>query len=397
MKFFPLTGCLLALTACSAPDPTAFYLQKPSAGAPHGTLIAVQPFNHPIPTATAYRVLYNSQDESGRTVAVSGVIYIPTAPPPAGGRNLVAWAHPTTGVAQGCAPSLDAGGIGGTTLASSIPGLADFLAAGDVVAATDYQGLGAPGVHPYLIGKAEGQDVLDSALAAERLPGADLSGNFALWGHSQGGQAALFAGQLAAAYAPSLHLVGIAAAAPPSEVYGELSAPFHSTSGRLLGAYIYDTWSQTYGVPITTIVDPSAVPTVHKVAATCINSLGQAIVAITTASNLNPVFLSHPPGSTPPWPDLFNSNSPGQAPPGGPLLIVQGLNDPTVEPHWNESYVQQICAQHEVVDFQKYPGVDHLSIATKATPQVAAWIAARFAAAKAPDDCGMPERQIFKG
>ena len=41
--------------------------------------------------------------------------------------------------------------------------------AGYVVAATDYEGLGTPGVHPYLVGESEGRSVLDAARAARAL------------------------------------------------------------------------------------------------------------------------------------------------------------------------------------------------------------------------------------
>ena len=50
-------------------------------------------------------------------------------------------------------------------------GLADMLARGYVVVATDYPGLGVPGqIHPYLIGVSEGRAVLDSVRAARACP-----------------------------------------------------------------------------------------------------------------------------------------------------------------------------------------------------------------------------------
>ena len=93
-------------------------------------------------------------------------------------------------------------------------GLPDMLAQGYVVVATDYPGLGTPGIHPYLIGISEARAVLDSVRAARALPNTGASNRFAVWGHSQGGHAALYTGELAASYAPELKLVGIAAAAP---------------------------------------------------------------------------------------------------------------------------------------------------------------------------------------
>ena len=97
--------------------------------------------------------------------------------------------------------------------ASTIPGLQSFLQDGYVVA-TDYPGLGTQGPAPYLVGSSEARAVLDSVRAARQLPGANAGSHFIVWGHSQGGQAALFAGQLARSYAPELKLQGVAVAAP---------------------------------------------------------------------------------------------------------------------------------------------------------------------------------------
>jgi len=378
----------LTLAACGIPQPGPFYATPANPALPHGALLAATPFFPGIYGAAAYRVMYSSESEDGAMIPVSGVIYIPTAPPPPGGRNVVAWAHPTTGVAQGCAPSLETGAIGGVTAASSIVGLNDFIAAGDIVTATDYEGLGAPGTHPYLIGKAEGRDIIDSVLAAKTLPGADPSGDYVVWGHSQGAQAVLFAGQIAVSYAPGLHLEGVAAAAPVTDLNGELTEPFRSNVGRLLAAYVYSTWSKTYHVPITSVVDPRAVPAVANTAAKCINKIGDAVDGIIAASALNPVFLSSPPESTRPWPALFDENSPGHAPPGAPLLIVQGDRDPTVEPHWTRSFVSFICARRETIAYHELRGVEHLDVATRSLPIVLPWIAARFAGRPAPDTCG---------
>ncbi len=118
----------------------------------------------------------------------------------------MAWAHPTTGSAQACAPSLFVDPF------ALIEGLHEFLADGDVIAATDYSGMGAIGSPSYLIGTTEGNNVLDSVRAARALRDAHAATRLLLWGHSQGGQATLFAA--AADYAPELHLVGVAVAAP---------------------------------------------------------------------------------------------------------------------------------------------------------------------------------------
>ena len=386
-----LFGCIsgmmaLVLAGCGIPVPGKFYRAAVPAAKPAGSLISAQLYPSPS-YAIAYRVLYVSTDIDGRKLPVSGVIYLPKTPPPPGGRNIVAWAHPTTGIAPGCAPSLDRHNFAGLSLPESIPGLARFIKAGDIVAATDYPGLGTPYMHPYLVGASEGYSIIDSVRAARQLPGADASNRFAVWGHSQGGQAALFAGQVAAGYAPSLSLAGVAAAAPPTDLGPELTS-IHAS--KLLTAYVYHSWSVVYHVPVTSVVAPAAVPAVTKAASKCINSVGQFIVAGRAAAALNKVYLAHPPQATPPWPALFAVNSPGHAPPGAPLLIVQGAADTTVKPKYTRAFVTRMCRQRAVLDYVEKPGVGHVFIGYKSAKLVAAWIAARFAGLPPPDGCAAP-------
>src|SRR5205823_5163003 len=84
--------------------------------------------------------------------------------------------------------------------------------------ATDYEGLGTPGRHPYLVGESEGRGVLDAARAAGELDATRANDTVVVAGHSQGGQAALFAGEIAPVYAPDLDVRGVAALAPATEV-----------------------------------------------------------------------------------------------------------------------------------------------------------------------------------
>ncbi len=109
--------------------------------------------------ATAQRMLYVSIGLDGAPIAVSGVVIVPSAAA-SRGRDVVAWAHPTTGVEVRCDPSLR------SEFFDRIPGLRAILAQGRIVVATDYPGLGTAGPRPYLIGESEARAVLDSVRAA---------------------------------------------------------------------------------------------------------------------------------------------------------------------------------------------------------------------------------------
>jgi hypothetical protein len=125
---------------------------------------------------------------------------------------VVAWAHPTSGLADHCAPSRH--GMRG--LACMHGWLDALLRRGYVVVATDYEGLGTPGLHPYLVGASEGHAVLDGVRAAARLRGAGVGGRTVAWGFSQGGHAALWTGEVARAYAPDVRLSGVVMPASPA-------------------------------------------------------------------------------------------------------------------------------------------------------------------------------------
>src|SRR3954453_21221170 len=105
------------------------------------------------PAASNTLVLYRSTGSNGKTNAVSGTITVPTGKAPKGGWPILTWAHGTTGIADSCAPSRDPKGV---LTSYVVPDLQRWLKAGYAGVRPDYQGLGTPGVHGYLIGKDEG-------------------------------------------------------------------------------------------------------------------------------------------------------------------------------------------------------------------------------------------------
>jgi hypothetical protein len=100
------TVCLAVGTlSAQAQDLSGGIRSKIGAPGP-GALIASQPIEGAPPAAQAFRVRYGSTGVRGEPITVSGVIIVPQGPAPPGGRPIVAWAHPTTGVVSQCAPSL---------------------------------------------------------------------------------------------------------------------------------------------------------------------------------------------------------------------------------------------------------------------------------------------------
>ena len=203
-----------------APAGLRFYKPPKKMPTGHGKLIWHRKAGGLVPLRSASRtrlVLYTSKSRTGKTVAVSGSVSFPKGKPPKGGWPLITWGHSTPGIADKCAPSRNVKNGPVVEGVSYIdPVLNRWLRAGYAVARSDFQGLGTPGTHPYIYGKAAGRDMLDIARAARQI-GPKVSRRFLIAGHSQGGHAALFAAGMADKWTPELKHQGSAIFAPGSQ------------------------------------------------------------------------------------------------------------------------------------------------------------------------------------
>jgi len=367
----------------AAREPGPFYTASAAetAGAP-GTLIRQEPIRGAPAGASAYRVLYRSTGLKGEPILVSGVVVVPASPAPAGGRPVLAWAHPTSGIVPPCAPSLANG------LFNQIQGLDLFLAKGYVVAATDYPGLGTSEPHPYLVGVSEGRAVLDIARAAREMPYALASPKVALWGHSQGGQAVLYAADLAQRYAPDLDIVGVAAAAPATELGTLMRDDIATSGGKNLLAMTLWSWARVFGAPIADVVTADAMPVVDRLAGVCLESIIDIEPRLKAGAELQKQFLKVGDiTALEPWKRLMDENTVGTLPPAIPVFLAQGLKDKTVDPPVTFAYAKRLCAAGSRVAVMKLPDAGHAFVARDSAREAAAWIADRFAGAPAPSTC----------
>ena len=334
--------------------------------------------------ARAWRVLYRSTDLRGRPIAVSGIVVAPNGPGPTGGRPVVAWAHPTTGAKGRCAPSR---GLDPFVL---MEGLHELLASGYVVAATDYSGMGADGPASYLIGSTEGRNVLDAARAAAALNDAHAGADLLLWGHSQGGQAALFAAQLAPTYAPEFDVHGVAVAAPAAQLADLLNLDIGDVSGVTIGAYALDAFQRVYaadhpGLKLTSVLTPAGAAAVPTMAPLCLLSQKKELHRIATP--LIGKFLVANPAKLEPWSTFLAENTPGGTPINVPILVVQGSSDSLVKPATTKALVARLCAQGETVQARFYDHTTHATIPYRALPLVLTWLDARLADKPAKSTC----------
>lgn len=366
-------------------DPAFYTLPSPAPGGDPGEIIRIEPIASAPAGSSAWRVIYHSTDLAGDDVPVSGVVIVPDGPAPAGGRTVISWAHPTTGAAAKCAPSL------GLDPFQYIEGLHELLAEGYAIAATDYPGLGVEGQSSYLLGVPESNSVLDIVRAARRIDGADTGDRVVLWGHSQGGQAALFAAERASTYAPELKLQGVAVAAPAANLNALMTDDIIDLSGVTIASLAIPAYTVAYAdrytsEEITAILTPAGAKATPEMAQLCLLTETKELHAI--ADPLVGGYVTSDPATTEPWKTLLEENSAGGQPVTVPVFIGQGEADQLVRPSATEGYVELLCSQKADVTFHTYPDIDHGLAAYAALPDLLLWLPTLGERRTPASDCG---------
>jgi fermentation-respiration switch protein FrsA (DUF1100 family) len=360
------------------PESDGFYLPPtPLPDVEPGELIRAEPMDaYLVPgirlRARAWRILYRSTGAVGEPTAVSGTVLLPHSvrrrP-----RALVGYAVGTHGIGDAAAPS--------HLLASGrdweAPLIATILARGYGVAVTDYQGLGTPGDHAYMVGRALGPNVLDSMRAARHLVPDELPDECpaAIIGYSEGGYAAAWAAQLQATYAPDVPLVGVAAGAAAADV--ETAGP------RLEGSFF--SFFMAYGGIGYAAAYPELEldPYLTSKARDGIEALRRSTVlqaAIRGPHFIRASDMTEPNVmEMPEWRARLRENRLGEVAPAAPVLLHHARQDQIV------SFAQskQLLAdwQDRGADVRLYitrGGVDHISGAIAGTPVALDWLSRRI-------------------
>jgi len=355
------------------PAGLAFYDPPGKQPKGHGRLIWSRRITPETPVAgirSTRLVLYTSTTPQGKKTAVSGYVSVPKGKPPKGGWPVITWAHGTTGIADTCAPSR---GIVNGPPESFVR---TWVAAGYAVAGTDYQGLGTPGIHPYLVGKAEGRSVLDIVRAARQLD-PSIGRRMLVTGVSQGGQSALFAASLAGRWTPDLRLRGTVSYAPGSHFAEQkdlLSAltspsPLSAVAAMILSGAI--TTSPTIE-PANILTDPALAlyPQVNRI---CLPALSQP----DSFGGLAPSTLIRDDADTAELDTALEAMNPAVKI-DGPILLAQGSADSTAFPFYTDQLDGELEAKGDDVTYMTYPGVDHGGIVDAAEADAMAFFESRL-------------------
>lgn len=259
-------GALIAPVAAaqgSSNDPApAFYQPPAELPAGDGTFIKSEAFPmvgaipnipgaEPITDAAgglstdAQRIMYTSIGARGEKIAVTGTYFQPRTPwTGPGTRPLAVVAPGTQGQGDHCAPSKTAQNLAnvrtdpvGAGVGYELFQTYALLHRGYAVAVTDYEGLGTPGIHPYVHRESQAHAVLDIARAATEVPGSDIGDapRTVFTGYSQGCGAVAAAAELHPRYAPDVNLVGTVAGSPPADLAATLDKIDGTAIAGLIG------------------------------------------------------------------------------------------------------------------------------------------------------------------
>jgi len=368
-------AAVVAWLALRPGAPDAFYTWAPAMPAEPGVLLRQESFERGLPAgARGWRILYTTTAAQGTAALASAIVMLARDAPP-GPRPVVAWTHGTTGAVPGCGPSLLDEPF------ANVPGLAGLVERGWLLVATDYAGLATPGPHPYLIGEGEARSALDALRAARSMREVQMGERTVVWGHSQGGHAAMWTGIVAPTYAPDVSIAGVAAAAPASDLRALIGAIQHTVVGRIMTSYVMYAYAATYSDVRWDdyVTSPSARWAARDMASRCLAG-SQAIVSVIEALALGgPIF------STVPTSGAFGArlaqNTPDRTVPQ-PLLIAQGETDDLVLPEVQTRWVARRCAAGQAIDYRRYAGRDHLTLVASDSPfdaDLLRWTEDRFA------------------
>lgn len=334
----------------------------------------------PLAGANGWRVLYRSTTADGAPAVVSGMVLVPAGPAPPEGRPVAAWAHGTTGIADRCAPSTT-GNLFYDDYGAQARRLLDQ---GFVVTATDYHGLGTPGVHSYHVSDELALATVDSVAAAHDLEEAGpLATAWTVVGHSEGGLAALAADQAAGDARPDLDYLGAVVAAPSARLGAVAEVIFEVPEGRGYGALLLEAAAE---------LDPSLDPAValRPVAAAREPLLTHGCweEAVPGFADLDATEMLTGPEVVARLSEVLEeccrSDSAAAI---GPLLVVHGEADEALPPALSDQLAAELCRAGVAVESRTYPGASHDGVLAAAADDAARWLTGRRSGAAPPSSC----------
>jgi len=322
-------------------------------------------------------VRYTSCSIDGTPIEVTGMVAAPLEAPANGLRDVISYAHGTTGVSDPCAPSVQS--------TNDFSGIAQSaIEAGYVAVATDYEGLGTPGLHPFYVRESEGRGVIDIVRAAQELEDAHAGNRVVVWGNSQGGHASLSAGEVASAgWSPEVEVLGVAAGAPGSGLVllfeeGAGSPPARGFLWQMVLGFV-EVYPQ---LNLEDVFEPEAL---EVCLALVEDEACNAEFRVAASPFVDAGFKTNP-ADIPEWREVLEENSPGHVQSEMPILLIHGDEDTVVPPRYSDTLFELLCATGSVTDYRVIEGEGHDAFWVN-LEAVVDWTADRFEGKPPTDSC----------
>ena len=363
-----------------------------------GKLLDTTPINVPsgLPAASSALIFdYDMDAVTGGKTTARAQLFEPVGQVPNNGYPLVVWAHGTTGIANSCTPSLSFEEFSNATAINSL------LAAGYAVLAPDYEGFGTPTIHPFYVRSSHANAVLAAIPAVHEIENTELSAEWALVGHSQGGHVALATAR--AEQAPEFPLQAVVALAPGTDLQPMSERAFEAVDlalaqGQLLNAgerVLFQNVVGAYIAQAIALVEPSFDPTVlfgDDVASLLDRALneescGDFALAINEALSKHVITggtLANFGGLKRDWftnptvANLLQQEELGDETQSAPLLVVHGDADRQIPITASEAFVDRQRSLGTNVTFRAVSGARHGDVARAEFGITLDWLTQQF-------------------
>jgi hypothetical protein len=347
------------------------------AAAPHWSGLDARYYNGPIPgpgtliesvplapelsvrgAGSAYRILYSTTDQHDAPAVSTAAVFVPRNPAPEGGYPVIAWAHGTVGLGDDCTPS-------------ALPRsprddeyLSHWLDQGYAIVASDYAGLGTPGLMSYLNSVTTAHGVIDSVIATHGMA-LDLSPRWAIVGQSQGGGAAVASARWATEFSEGsgLDYRGVVATGTPANIQKfvaqagpELQLPELGSVANAYTAYILAALREARpDLDINGVLSPAGLNAAGRAETVCVHPLTDELAGLSPADMFAAPLISIP-GIEDALNDFMGTPVSGY---DRPIFLGVGLLDRDVPPASTLAFYDQLVANNQNVELRVYPEEDH--------------------------------------
>ena len=406
-RTFITIACTLATIAFAQAVPAIDYNQPPTpsstkerfappfTGGKPGDLLSHQEIGTEIKGARAWKVRYVSKDVNDVPTEVSGLVIAPEEK--GKDRKVMTWCHGTTGIGDAACPSAQPNPARDlityfTTPSTQqidygVPGLQGWIDDGYVVCATDYQGLGTPGQHQYVVNRTQARDAVYLVHAARKMEEVSAGTQFGGAGWSQGGGAAAAVAELDPADYGDLKLVGTVPMSPgvasiayrmPKGLTAALSDPSIPPDGHLLMVLASFQVANPDELKLSDYFTPLGIEIIET--SWNIQPVHHFSDTVTRLFRLKGAILQSKPTNLDRWQAAITAGSAATHKPVAPVLLcVDTFDGGTVVPvSWQQAYAEKVKELGGTIEIKEYPKDDHFSLPNHCASDARAWLNGLF-------------------